>query len=515
MQALSLLGFVALFVAASRAVLPPSVIDLPFRLDPLAMLSQAIAGRSLLPASALALLTLALTLVFGRAWCGWLCPLGTVLDAITPRRPAPERQTLERWRAAKYLMLLAVLMAAGFGSLTLLVLDPVTLVFRALTTGLAPAADGIVTALESAAYTLEPLRPAVVWVDGVLRPVVFPLEPVRSAAGLGVLLLLAAIVGLNWLAPRLWCRGLCPLGGLLALISKAALVRRQVDPACSGCKACVRLCPTGTIRAERGFASDPAECTVCMDCVDGCPLRDAAFRLAAPRPDWLAYDPTRRQALATLGASAVGFGLLTSDGLRAQAVSGLRPPGASGERFLATCIRCAACVRACPTGGLSPAVTQSGLEGLWSPILLPRQGYCDYSCNACGQVCPVEAIPPLSLEAKRRQVIGVAQIDQERCLPWAEDTDCIVCEEMCPLPDKAVWLEEAEVTDAGRRRIILLPHVEHNRCIGCGICEYKCPASGEAAIRVVPAAHARRGPGGGRGGRGPGRDGGQGQGSGG
>jgi NAD-dependent dihydropyrimidine dehydrogenase PreA subunit len=120
-------------------------------------------------------------------------------------------------------------------------------------------------------------------------------------------------------------------------------------------------------------------------------------------------------------------------------------------------------------------------------MLVPRVGYCDYSCNACGQVCPVEAIPPLALEVKRQQVIGIAVIDQDRCLPWAEGTDCIVCEEMCPLPEKAIRLERAEVLGQdGQPRTILQPHVERRQCIGCGICEYKCPVSGEAAIRVLP-----------------------------
>jgi MauM/NapG family ferredoxin protein len=515
-QALSLLGFLALFVVASRHADPPAIVDLPFRLDPLAMLAQAIASRALLAASAVALLTVALTLVFGRAWCGWLCPLGTVLDAITPRRRPVARESLEPWRAVKYLTLMAALVAALFGSLTLLVLDPVTIAFRALAAGVWPAADQLLTALERAAYHVEALRPLVVWLEGVLRPAVFPIEPVHVSAGLGVVLLLAVIVGLNWLAPRFWCRALCPLGGLLALVSKAALVRRHVNPACSGCRACVRLCPTDTIRADRGFASDPAECTVCMDCVDGCPSRDTSFRLAPPRPAWQTYDPSRRQALVAIGASAVGFGLLASDLIRSKPPeSVLRPPGTTNEEILQKCIRCAACVRACPTGALSPAVAEAGLEGVWSPILIPRLGYCDYSCNACGQVCPMEAIPPLTLEVKRQQVIGVAQINQDRCLPWAEDTDCIVCEEMCPLPEKAVWLEQAEVTgDDGTTRTILLPHVERGKCIGCGICEYKCPASGEAAVRVLSSSQGGPPPGRGRGGHGEGQGEGRGQGGG-
>ena len=338
-QALTLLGFLALFIAAARHVDPPAIVHLPFHLDPLAMLAQTLASRTFQVSSAAALATVGLTLIFGRAWCGWLCPLGTVLDAVTPRRRPAARASLEGWRAAKYLMLVAVLLAALFGSLALLILDPVTIVFRALAAGVWPALDWLVTALERLAYNVEALRPSIIWIDSVLRPAVFPVEPASAAAGLGVVLLLAVIIGLNWLAPRFWCRALCPLGGLLALLSKVALVRRHVNPACSGCTACVRLCPTDTIRADRDFASDPAECTVCMDCVDGCPLKDTSFRFAPPQPAWRAYDPTRRQALATIGASVIGFGLLTSDLLRPEPSSTLlRPPGATNDELLRTCI---------------------------------------------------------------------------------------------------------------------------------------------------------------------------------
>ncbi|MGB6420756.1 MAG: 4Fe-4S dicluster domain-containing protein, partial [Anaerolineales bacterium] len=123
--------------------------------------------------------------------------------------------------------------------------------------------------------------------------------------------------------------------------------------------------------------------------------------------------------------------------------------------------------------------------GLWTPILVPRLGYCDYSCSACGQVCPVEAIPALALEEKRTQVVGNAYINTNRCIAWSDHQDCIVCEEMCPVPDKAIYLEEATVIlRGGETKRIQLPYVNRELCIGCGICEYKCPINGEAAIRV-------------------------------
>jgi len=115
-------------------------------------------------------------------------------------------------------------------------------------------------------------------------------------------------------------------------------------------------------------------------------------------------------------------------------------------------------------------------------------GYCDFGCNACGQACPSQAIPALTLERKRQAVIGLAAVDRNRCLPWAYDVPCIVCEEMCPVPDKAIKLEVAAITDAqGIEMVLQRPVVQRDLCIGCGTCENRCPAAGEAAIRVYRA----------------------------
>jgi ferredoxin len=142
----------------------------------------------------------------------------------------------------------------------------------------------------------------------------------------------------------------------------------------------------------------------------------------------------------------------------------------------------------CPTSGLQPALIEAGLEGLWTPVLASRLGYCDYGCNACGQICPSSAIPPLDLGTKRETVIGTAIIIHDRCLPWTFGIPCIVCEEMCPTPQKAIRLEETTVVnDQGDVVTVQQPYVLEELCIGCGICEYQCPIEGEAAIRVFRA----------------------------
>ena len=489
-QYLALFAFLVLFVWSRRGGWPAALVNVPMRLDPLAMLAHALASRTLLAGSALALLTVALALAFGRAWCGWLCPLGTLLDLL-PLRRGQARRPPEAWRGAKYALLLTVLWAALLGNLTLMVLDPLTLLFRSLSAAVWPAVDQVVTGVERVLYQVSFLQGLLSAFDGWVRPKVLPPEPAfyRLAWLYGAVLL--SVVALNRLAPRFWCRVLCPLGALLGLLARVGLVRREVNDRCIQCDACARACPTGTIQGEKGYASDPAECTLCLECLAACPVEAIAFParlgLAAAQP----YDPGRRQVLGALAVAAAGVGLFQSDlAARRDHPRLIRPPGARENNLLAKCIRCGECSRACPTGAIQPALAEAGLEGLWTPVLVPRLGYCDYSCHACGQVCPVGAIPPLSLEAKRQQAIGLAYIDTSRCIPWADGQPCIVCEEMCPVPEKAIWLEEVEARDAAGEVVrVQRPHVDRSRCIGCGICEYKCPVNGEAAIRVyVPGA---------------------------
>ncbi len=205
---------------------------------------------------------------------------------------------------------------------------------------------------------------------------------------------------------------------------------------------------------------------------------------------WNAYDPGRRDALLAIGSAVAGVALLRSGWLaKREPPYLLRPPGSRQTNpdvvAFSKCVRCSECIRACPTSAFNLRSLKPALRAFWTPILIPRLGYCDYSCNACGQVCPVGAIPPLSLEEKRQQIVGRAYINQDRCIAWSDHRDCIVCEEMCPLPDKAIQLEEAEVWGPEDTQVtVKLPHVLRERCIGCGICEYKCPVNGEAAIRV-------------------------------
>jgi ferredoxin len=150
-------------------------------------------------------------------------------------------------------------------------------------------------------------------------------------------------------------------------------------------------------------------------------------------------------------------------------------------------------MKVCPTNAIHPALLEAGFEGIWTPILINSIGYCEYNCVLCSRVCPTGAITPLTVEKKLGKAagqkplkIGTAFYDRGRCLPWAMNIDCIVCEEVCPTSPKAIWFETVEVPlRDGTTKKLKRPRVDPNLCIGCGICENKCPIRDYAAIRVT------------------------------
>jgi len=479
--ALFLWLLLAASVSAAEGLVPPNFF---LRLDPLAAVAAFLAGRQWIAALWPALLLLGLTLFFGRVFCGWLCPLGATLDAASGLMnrcagPAhlsagsPARPTVNP-RRVKYLLLMTVLAAALAGVNLAHWASPIPLVTRFYGLVLHPL---VLLAGHEALNFSRPVFESLDWSSLSY----LSLSPPRFAS----MYFLAALFGLIfWLErkrPRFWCAYLCPAGALLGLFSRRPLWRRRTD-ACNQCGKCRASCPADDGR--------PGECLTCQACVELCPAHGTMFSLfrgkkaegdAAALPSRRAFLAAAAGGLTLAGLERSGLGSL----LGSEAVRGIlwsealiRPPGALPEAvFLARCLRCGLCMRACPTNGLQPAWTAAGPQGVFSPVLVPRRGPCEPDCNQCGRVCPTGAITPLDLAEKRWAKIGGAVVHHNLCLAWAEDKSCMVCHEVCPYG-------AIEVVQAGEF-LTPAPVVKAFKCSGCGYCEQHCPVR-VPAITIQP-----------------------------
>jgi polyferredoxin len=410
------------------------------QLDPLVAIGTLLTTHTLYWPLLWALATIVLTIVFGRFFCGWVCPFGALhhfVGYLGNRRKKTIKQIhLNKYRKAqciKYFILIIFLFMAAFPSLAATLqtglLDPIPLITRSFNLLLLPILDRTVNFVSVTARFYE-------------------------GAWLILAIFLTAVL-LNLVIPRFYCRFVCPLGALFAIISRFAIWRigkKQKD--CINCKLCERACegachPAGNIRIS--------ECVLCFNCREEC------------RDDLVVYQtrPSLSGEITNPDVSRRGFVLSLAGGIFAVPAIRLsnklgtnwqhtviRPPGALPEaEFLKRCIKCGQCMRVCPTNVIQPGGIEGGLENLWTPVLNNRIGSsgCQLNCVACGQICPTSAIRPITLAekhgtgefAERGPIkMGTAFFDRNRCLPWAMDKPCIVCEENCPVSPKAIYTQE-------------------------------------------------------------------------
>ena len=458
--------------------------------DPLIFLSTILSSHTLAAALYLSIILIVLTMLLGRVFCGWVCPLGTLNNIIGSMKRWPPREKARNWFRVKYYILFFILASSLFTMQLVGIMDPLSLVVRSFSLSIYPAFNYSVNAALDAAYKLnvKGITTVADYVYEISKKTVLAFQQPYFTQGVFVGLLFIGILALNLVERRFWCRYLCPLGALLGLLSRYPLLKRTASEGCNACGACEYSCQGNAKPGDPGTWM-PTECLYCWNCDDMCPRDGVSFRFSIKKAP-AKLDLGRRKVLASAlaGAAAVPLFRATPVFKSGYPDPGLiRPPGALEEReFLAKCVKCGECMKVCTTNGLQPTLFEAGAEGIWSPMLVPRIGYCEYKCTLCGQVCPTGAIQKLAFEDKAKVKIGTAMVDRSRCLPFAHAIPCIVCEEMCPLPKKAIWFEETRAMNRDGKPVeVKQPHVDLELCTGCGICETKCPLVGKPGIYIT------------------------------
>ncbi len=433
---------------------------------------------------------LLLTLIFGRVYCSWLCPLGILQDAanrLARPRPRAAKGRFLRWapnrpwlRAFFALLGFGMLAAGSVGLLTWL--DPYSIAAR----GMAAFVNPALTAL---AGLCGAELPAPDWQRYA------PWAMALAALGLALPLGMAVWRG------RLYCNSICPVGAVLGLLARLAPCTPHIDrEACGRCGACLRSCKAQAIdlRAQR---VDATRCVGCYNCVSACsrsamrlrphnPFRRAAAKAGQGRGKEASAPPsparvdTTRRALLGLGFASLAIAALpkpprpkpgtkpaeVADNTSPAAV----PPGAQGvERLLTHCTGCGLCIANCPTQVLRPGLLALGLHGFMKPTLDFSRGYCADDCHRCSELCPEGALLPLALAQKQRTQIGLAQYEPSRCVVWKHGVPCAHCVTAARCPTGALEAQEVNV-----------PFIRDEACRGCGRCPRVCPAGAISMVRV-------------------------------
>lgn len=493
-QIFFLLLFLFLFFQARFPYETKLPSDLFLRASPLVAFATMLATRKVIASVLLAFIILLLTIPLGRFFCGWICPLGTIIDGsdnlIKRKKRKPRQRESTRFRSWKFAILAAVLVASLFSVQFIWFFDPIALLTRTMTTVLYPIFSFLLLGLFNFGFSTGILEDQLYTAYDAAQNTILPIAQPMFFEAVLITLVFIGILSLGMVTRRFWCRNLCPLGALLGIFSKFRLTKRYVDDTCTSCSICQRECKMNAIEDDYAV-NNTVECIECMECVASCKPHSVSYKFGKNSGE-NEIDLSKRRFIQAAAVGIAGVAVAkTSAFSRIDKGAAIRPPGAVTENdFLDRCIRCQECVRICATTGgcLQPSSLESGWEGIWTPISVPRSGYCEYNCNLCGQVCPTGAIQNLLLEEKQKLKMGIAYFDKSRCIPWYSQQDCLVCEEHCPTPDKAIKFDirEARTPDGGTRTV-KFPYVDEDLCIGCGICVTKCPVVGEAGIFVTNA----------------------------
>ena len=423
---------------------------------------------------------LLLTVIFGRVYCSTLCPLGTYQDIVRRVANLFKSKKARRMhyhpplRILRYALCVITFAFFIFGSSALLLwLDPYSNFGRmaANLLGLGVTAGG--NLLSDFIYSIPAHNyKAFTWGAIISATIIFLVVTIMSA-----------------LRGRLFCNTICPVGSLLGAVSRYSLFRLHIDAGkCTRCTLCSAVCKAQCINIPEQKV-DNNRCVKCYDCVPVCKFNAIGYKyVIARRPQ--ADEATQistshglkknRRLFLTALFGVAAAGIITKRYKPAETAKAIAPPGCRGTAHLKHhCTACHACIANCPSRVLRPASTEYGLDGFAMPVLDYNRSFCNYNCTVCTEVCPNGAILPLTKEEKAVTQIGKAQFFRGRCIVARDETDCGACHEHCP----ATAITMVPYGDG-----LLIPRVDTSICIGCGGCEYICPARPHKAI-IVKANH--------------------------
>ncbi|MDD4920886.1 MAG: 4Fe-4S dicluster domain-containing protein [Bacteroidales bacterium] len=423
---------------------------------------------------------LLLTLVLGRVYCSVICPMGVFQDVVSwmsKRFTRKKKYTFSKEKKIlRYSLLAAVIIAFSVGGTILLsLLDPYSAFGRMTTHLFRPvymAGNNLLADLFNhfENYTFYAVK---ITLLGILAP----LTGLFTFLGIGFL---------AWKHGRTYCNTICPVGSILGFVSRFSFLKVRInDQACNTCGLCEMNCKASCIDSKNKTV-DYSRCIDCYDCLNVCKKKALSYSFARKKKaeTSVASDDSKRTFLTVIAGTALILpGSLYAKGLAKIKTNTaytrkhpLSPPGSENvEHFLHHCTACHLCVAKCPSNVLKPAFMEYGLGGIMQPRMDFVQGYCNYDCTVCSEVCPNGAIKKLTMEEKHALQVGKVHFVKANCVVYTDETSCGACSEHCPT--QAVKM-------VPYKNGLTIPSVDQDICVGCGGCEYICPARPYRAIYV-------------------------------
>ncbi len=422
-----------------------------------------------------------LTLLFGRVYCSTICPLGILQDVFS--YISRKLSIKKRFRFSpprnffRYGFLVLSIVSLLFGSiLTLYLLDPYSNFGRIFS---------------------DLLRPLVIKLNNLLargfeKADIYILYRVQFlgfqwSKAIFPLLVLFIVIWFSVRHGRLYCNTVCPVGTFLGILSRISFFRIKMDQGnCTQCGKCSLVCKASCIDTKNMLV-DMSRCVSCYNCIKSCSSYSIGYKLSFPRKNAMpATSRTKREFVAKTFAYVIALTGLSRKLVAAENTSDepvpihkkypVSPPGSvSINHFNNFCTACHLCVSVCPSKVLQPSFLEYGLKGMLQPHMDYSLSFCEYECTRCSEVCPTGAILPLTVEDKKLTQIGRVHFIMQNCIVYTDETSCGSCSEHCPT--QAVHM--VPYKDG-----LTIPETDVGTCIGCGACEYACPAKPVKAIYV-------------------------------